>query len=149
MTYRSADGVMKERLTDLEREVAELEVREQALSSDCAAMNATVKDLQERFQLSGVGGAARGPTFDGISVLVIGLCVVGVLVVPAEIYIGGFVHRQPQETVVPILLLGAPGLFAAMIAWPYRNVRGYTLGASAGAVLALAAVLNVIVGFWR
>ena len=69
--------------------------------------------------------------------------------VPAEIYIGGYVRRQPEETVVPLLLLAGPGLLAALIAWPYRNVPGYAKGAAAGAVLALSAVLNVVVGFWR
>jgi len=149
VTYRSADGVFKERLADLEREVAELEARERVLTSECAAMDVTVKDLQERFQLSGVGGAARGPTFDRISVLVSGLCIVGLLVVPAEIYIGGYVRRQPEETVVPLLLLAGPGLLAALIAWPYRSVQGYAKGAAAGVVLALVAVLNILVGFYR
>ena len=149
MTYRSADAVFKERLADLERELAEIEARERALTSECAAMDVTVKDLHERFLVSGIGGAARGPTFDRISVLVGGLCTVGLLVVPAEIYIGGYVHRQPEETVVPILLLAGPGLLAALIAWPYRNVPGYAKGAAVGALLALSAVLNVVVGFWR
>lgn len=149
MTYRSADAVFKERLADLEREVAEIETRERALTSECATLDLQVKDLDERFRLSGIGGAARGPTFDRISVLVGGLCTVGLLVVPAEIYIGGYVHQQAGETVVPILLLAGPGLMAALIAWPYRGVPGYAKGAVAGALLALSAVLNVIVGFWR
>jgi hypothetical protein len=112
-------------------------------------VNRQVKDLGERFALSGIGGAARGPTFDRINLLVAGLSVVGLLVVPAEIYIGGYVHRQPEETVVPILILAGPGLLAAVIAWPYRALAPYGKGVVLGLVLALSAVLNVIVGFWR
>ena len=72
MTYRSADAVFKERLADLERELAEIEARDRALTAECAATERTVKELDERLALSGVGGAARGPTFDRISVLVAG-----------------------------------------------------------------------------
>ncbi len=150
MTYRSADAVLQERLAEVERDLAELEERGRALVVECETIGTETKTLEARLAVSGPGGgAARGPTFDRISVLVTGLCVVGALVVPAEIYIGGWVRRTPGETVVPLLLLAGPGALAAMIAWPYRRVAGYTAGAVIGALLALAAVLNLVVGFWR
>ena len=149
MTYRSADAVLVERLAEVERELAEAGQREQQLTADCEAMDRAVKDLDERLAVSGLGGAARGPTFDRISVLITALCVVGFLVIPAEIYIGGYVRRQPEETIVPVLLLAGPGLLAAVIAWPYRTLRPYGKGVVVGAALALLAVLNVIVGACR
>ena len=149
MTYRSAGAVLEERLADLDRDLAEARSLERQLLEECEASSRSVKELEERLALSGVGGAARGPTFDRINLLVAGLCVVGLLVVPAEIYIGGYVRRQPEETVVPTLLLGGPGLLAAVIAWPYRALAPYGKGVFLGVVLALSAVLNVIVGIWR
>ena len=149
MTYRSASAVLAERLSDLERDLAEGAAKEHRLTEECEAMDRTVQELDERLKLSGVGGAARGPTFDRISVLVAGLCVVGLLVVPAEIYIGGYVRHQPEETIVPILVLGGPGLLAALVAWPYRAIAPYGKGVVVGLVLALVAVLNVLVGMGR
>lgn len=149
MTYRSADAVLAERLAEVERELAEARAVEQHLVDECEAVERWRKVLAERLTLSGLGGAARGPAFDRISVLVTGLCVVGLLVVPAEIYIGGYVRREPEETVVPILLLAGPGLLAAVVAWPYRVLAPYGRGLVLGVVLALFAVLNVIVGMWR
>ncbi len=149
MTYRDANVVIAERLAELDRDLADATERERSLTSECTAMERTVKELSDRLAVSGVGGAARGPAFDRISVLVTGLCVVGFLVIPAEIYIGGYVRRQPEETVVPILLLAGPGLLAALIARPYRAIAPYSRGFTVGLALALAAVLNVIVGIWR
>ena len=62
---------------------------------------------------------------------------------------GGYVRLQPEETVVPILLLGGPGVLAALVAAPYRRVAGYRLGFVLGLVLAIGAVLNVIAGLYR
>jgi hypothetical protein len=149
VTYRSADAVLKERLAELDRELVGATARERELTAECEAMDRAVKDLDERLALSGVGGASRGPTFDRISVLVNGLCIVGLLVVPAEIYIGGYVHRQPEETVVPILMLAGPGTLAALIAWPYRAIAPYGKGVVIGAALAFSAVFNVALGFLR
>src|SRR3954453_65894 len=115
MTYRSADAVLKERLAAVERDLAETAALELQLADEGARADREVKDLDERLALSGIGGAARGPTFDRISVLVGGLCIVGFLVIPAEVYIGGYVRRQPEETVVPILFLAGPGTLAALV----------------------------------
>jgi hypothetical protein len=149
MTYRSADGVLRERLAELERAEAERDARERALIAECEESERAAAVLAERLAVSGPGGAARGPSFDRIGVLVAALCVVGLLVVPAEIHIGGWVHRSPGETILPILLLGGPGVLAAVIAWPYRRQRGYRSGVVAGVLLVSSALLNVLVGFYR
>ena len=149
MTYRSADAVLVERLADLELQLGEAAVLERQLTSESEAMDRAVEEKTSRLALSGLGGAARGPAFDRIHVLVTGLSVVGLLVVPAEIYIGGWVRRSPEETVVPLLLLAGPGLMAAVIAWPYRALAPYGKGVVIGALLALAAVFNLVAGIWR
>jgi hypothetical protein len=149
MTYRDGNVVLEERLADVQRHLAAAVAIEHRLTGECDESSRAVKDLEARLALCGVGGAARGPTFDRINLLVAGLCVVGLLVVPAEIYIGGYVRRQPEETVVPMLLLAGPGVLAAVIAWPYRTLAPYGKGVLLGLVLALSAVLNVVAGIWR
>ena len=147
MTYRSADGILESRLEDLDRDLREVEARERELTKVCVTTEGTGKELAERLIVAGLGGAQRGPTFDRIGVLIAGLCIVGLLVAPFEISIGGYVRRQPEETVVPILLLAGPGVLAALIAWPYRRLRGYAFGAVLGGLLIAWAMLNVLVGW--
>jgi hypothetical protein len=147
MTYRSADGVLEARLEAMDAELSELATRERELLSRCEKEEGIGKELAERLAVAGPGGAPRGPTFDRIGVLIMGLCIVGLLVIPAEMYIGGYVRRQREETVLPILLLAGPGTLATIIAWPYRHLRGYGLGVATGALLAGVALLNVILGW--
>lgn len=149
MTYRSAEAALTERLAQVEDDLVAARAREKELAVDHAALSAEIADLDRRLKVSGPGGAARGPFFDRINVIVWSLCVVGVLVMPAEIYIGGYVRRQPEETIVPILLLAGPGLMAAIVAWPYHHIAHYRRGAIAGALLAAFALTNIVVGAFR
>jgi uncharacterized membrane protein len=146
MTYRNAEGVLRDRLGALEHELSETEIHERALLAECEASEAAAAQLAERLAVSGPGGASRGPNFDRISVLLWGLCIVGVLMIPGQIHIGTYVKSDPGETVIPILLLAGPGVLAASIAWPYRRYPGYLWGVVVGVLLVLFAIGTVVVG---
>ena len=147
MNYRSADGVLQARYEEGERELAALKEREGALTAECEREEASERQLAERFRIAGLGGAERGPTIDRINVLLKGLCLVGMLVALPEMYIGGYVRRQPEESVIPILLLGGPGILAAVVAWPYRALHGYRGWLYCALGLIAFAIGNVVVGW--
>ena len=147
MNYRSAEGVLQARYEEGERELAALKERERVLTADCEREEATERQLVERLRIAGLGGAERGPTIDRINVLIKGLCLVGILVTWPEVYLGGYVHHQPEETVIPILLLGGPGVLAAVIAWPYRALHGYRGWLYCALGLIAFAIGNIVVGW--
>jgi len=147
MTYRSADSVYEQRIQELRAELdaiaADRRDLETRIEVQARATDARAADLAAH----GPGGGALGASLLRIPFLVGGLLLVGALVVPAEIYIGGYIHHQPSEAIVPVLMLGIPGLLAGVIAFPYRRLgNGYASGAVVGAALVFITLAIVFAG---
>jgi hypothetical protein len=150
MTYRSHEAALRQRIEDLKAALDAAEDEERSLGERCAKVEERAKELEARLAVAGVGAGPSGARTDRIWLAVAVLCAVGALLVPIQYYIGGYVRRQPDETILPIMLLGVPGALAAIVAYPYRlQGRKYRIGVMAGTALALAALLNILIGFLR
>lgn len=147
MTYRSPETALRERLAVLDAEVAELEARRDAIIGELVAERRASAELEERIAREGPGGGLAGARTLGIPFIVGAFFVVSLLLVPATIYIGSYASRDPEETIVPLLLLCGPGLTTSLVARPYRHLaKGYEAAAIAGALLVGLNLLFVLVG---
>ena len=100
--------------------------------------------------MAGTRGGLENVYRDRIGLAISVLLVVGAFMVPIQVWIGGYVRRTPEETIVPILITGIPAFLALIIAAPYqKRGRFYRTSAIAACVLAGSAVLNVMGGFFR
>ncbi len=144
MTYRSADAALEERLEDVTREIADLDARLGALASDIEASEQAAEALRTKIQHEGPGGGRVGATLLRIPFIVGTLLTVGLLALAFSFYIGGYVHKQPEETIVPILMLDGPAILAAVVAWPYRRLGSTYVGGLVAAAVMLGLSFTII-----
>jgi hypothetical protein len=142
--YRSAVPALEQRIEALKGELGALDAEERELGATLEAQERATAEHLASLAAHGPGGGARGASILCIPLVVGGLLVVAVLVVPLAIYIGGYVRKQPGETIVPILLLAVPALVAAVIAWPYRRVRASYRRASITGVALVVITLAIV-----
>src|SRR5262249_55052838 len=113
--YRSAVPALEQRIEDLKGDLAALDAEERELAASLEAQERATAERVAALAAHGPGGGPRGASILCIPFVVVGLLLVAIAVVPLEIYVGGYVQRQPDETIVPILILGIPPLLAAVI----------------------------------
>jgi hypothetical protein len=142
--YRSIDTALEQRIEELRGDLAALDAEERELAASLEAQERATAERIASLSSHGPGGGARGASILCIPFVVGALLIVAAVVVPLEVYIGGYVRKEPGETIVPILLLAVPALVAAVIAWPYRHVASSYRGASMAGVALVAIALAIV-----
>jgi hypothetical protein len=142
--YRSVDHALEQRREALQAELVALEGEDRTLVARLEAQERATAERVASLSPDGPAGGALGARIQRIPFVVAGLLLVAMLVVPLEIYIGGYVRKQPGETIVPILLLAVPALVATVIAWPYRRLGAFYRRASIGGIVLVGIALLAI-----
>ena len=136
MDYRSQEAALRARIEEMDGEIEALDRSRLEIEESVATLERETTELERSLAEDGPGKGAVGASILRIPFIVIALLVVAVLLVPFEIYLTGYVYRDPEETVVPLLLLAGPGLLGALVATPYKNLhRAYAHAVWAGALL--------------
>ncbi len=136
MDYRSQEAALRARIEEVDGEVEALDRSRIEIEESIRTLQRETTELERSLAEDGPGKGAVGASILRIPFIVITLLVVAVLLVPFQIYLTGYVHKDPDETVVPLLLLSGPGLLAALVATPYRSLhRAYAHAVWAGSIL--------------
>jgi hypothetical protein len=146
--YRSDQEALEHRVTELQEDLAHALREEQRLLAERARLEADASRLEVRLLEAGPGAGERGAARDRVGVAAVALGLVGVplLLVHAEWH--RYVSRG-SDVLPAILLLGAPGALAALIAWPYRqHSLSCQIGLALGAAFAVLAVAHASMGWW-
>jgi hypothetical protein len=134
--YRSQEAALRARIEEIDGEVEALDRKRLEIEESIATLERETSELERSLSEDGPGKGAVGASILRIPFIVITLLAVAVLLVPFQIYLTGYVHKDPGDTVVPLLLLSGPGLLAALVATPYKSLhRGYAHAVWAGAIL--------------
>jgi hypothetical protein len=144
VTYRSLEAVHQERAEELRLEINVLERELHDLEHKIDDAERGAKALDEKVAREGPGGGGKGASLLRIPFMVGWLLFIGVLLIPFEAYIGSYVHRDPHETIIPILILNGPGILGMVVAWPFRRVETTYKGGVLGGLLLVAINLTII-----
>jgi hypothetical protein len=153
VTYRSLEAVHQQRIEELRQEINGLEGELSDLETRISDTERVTKTLDAKVLREGPGGGKLGASLLRIPFMVGWLLFIGVLLIPFELYIGTYVHRDPHETIIPILILNGPGILGMVVAWPFRRVAGtyggFVLGGIALVVINLAIIALGMRGILR
>lgn len=146
MAYRNEETALRARIERSTRALADLEGEVAGLRAKKDEARGRVDALRQRLETAGRGGGAAGARRDRIDVAAWGLVLVSVPLLYFHVDWHRYVPRD--ASVIPaILWLGAPGLLAFLVAWPYRRAStSCRYAALAGGAFVLGALLNVVVG---
>ena len=146
--YRSDQEALEHRVTELQEDLARALRDEQRLLAERARLEADAARLEARLIEAGPGAGERGAVRDrvGIAAIALGLVGVPLLLVHAQWH---FFVTRGADVLPAILILGVPGVLAALIAWPYRrHSLSCQVGLALGAVFAVFAAVHASMAWW-
>jgi hypothetical protein len=146
MAYRDVEVALRARIDRATRALADLEGELGELRARTADERGRVDALRRRLEAAGRGGGMEGVRRDRIDVAAWVLALIGLPLLYFHVDWHPYVSRD--VSVIPaILWLGAPGVLAVLVAWPYRRVsRSCLWAALLGALFALLPFASVAVG---
>ncbi|HVY46435.1 MAG TPA: hypothetical protein VHB21_11175 [Minicystis sp.] len=144
--YRSEDEAWRARAEELVRELAAVEAESAALEVELARAEREAAAVAGRLAEAGLGGGSPGAARDRIGVAAVLLAFACVPLLPLHAIWHADLATDP--TAVPaVLWLGAPGVLAAIVAWPHRRATlGCRLGLVLGVAFAVLAALHAAFG---
>jgi hypothetical protein len=144
--YRSADLATRLRLEQLAAELGAVRREITALEAEVESAEREAARLIARVNEAGPGAGEADPVRDRVGLA--SSMLVGSSVPLVALHVAWHEYVARDVSVVPaILLLGAPGLLAAIVALPHaRRSAACWLGFALGASFALLAVVHVLAG---